>query len=86
VSFDGSLVNGWQNKFEQIMNNLQRDIPIYAKSDYHSMPIFAWKNDGERPLPFASDGCISGGGEGSHSCRMSFEIPTSEFEHDQLRR
>ena len=86
MSFDESLINEWQNKFEQIVNNLQRDIPIYAKSDYHGMPIFAWKSDGERPLPFASGGCISGGGEVSHSCWVSLEIPRSESDYYQLHR
>ena len=83
---DDSLPSEWRNEFEQIMNNLQRDIPIYAKSDWYSMPIFAWKSDAERPLPFVSGGCICGGGEGGHFRWMSLEIPASEFEYNQIHR
>lgn len=83
---DDSLPSEWRNEFEQIMNNLQRDIPIYAKSDWYSMPVFAWKSDAERPLPFVSGGCICGGGEGGHFRWMSLEIPASEFEYNQIHR
>ncbi len=83
---DDSLPSEWRNEFEQIMNNLQRDIPIYAKSDWYSMPIFAWKSDAGRPLPFVSGGCICGGGEGGHFRWMSLEIPASEFEYNQIHR
>ena len=83
---DESLPNEWKNEFEIIMNNLQRDIPIYAKPEWYSMPIFAWKSDAERPLPFVSGGCICGGGEGGHFRWMSLEISTSEFEYNSIHR
>ena len=76
---DESLPNEWKNEFEIIMNNLQRDIPIYAKSEWYSMPIFAWKSDAERPLPFVSGSCICCGGEVGHFRWMSLEISASEF-------
>ena len=83
---DESLPNEWKNEFEKIMNNLQRDIPIYAKSKWYSMPVFAWKSDSESPLPFVSGGCICGGGEGGHFRWMSLEISASEFEYNQIHR
>ena len=83
---DDSLPSEWRNEFEQIMNNLQRDIPIYAKSDWYSMPIFAWKSDAERPLPFVSGGCICGGGEGGHFRWMSLEIQAFDFEYNMMQR
>ena len=83
---DDSLPSEWRKEFEQIMNNLQRDIPIYAKSDWYSMPIFAWKSDAERPLPFVSGGCICGGGEGGHFRWMSLEIQAIDFEYNMMQR
>jgi len=76
---DDSLPSEWRNEFEQIMNNLQRDIPIYAKSDWYSMPIFAWKSDAERPLPFVSGMCGCVGDDGGHFSWMSNETDPSEF-------
>ena len=83
---DESLPKEWRNEFEQIMNNLQRDIPIYAKTDWYSMPVFAWKSDAEAPLPFVSGACICGGGDGGSYDWMSLEISAWEIENSDIHR
>ena len=83
---DESLPVEWRNDFEQIMANLQRDIPIFAKPGWYSMPVFAWKSDAEAPLPFISGACICGGGEGGSYDWMSLEISAWEIENSDIHR
>ena len=83
---DESLPVEWRNEFEQIMTNLQRDIPILAKPSWYSIPIFAWKSDSDAPLPFIRGACICGGGEGGSFTWMSLEISAWEFENDAIHR
>ena len=83
---DESLPVDWRNEFEQIMANLQRDIPILAVPSWYSIPIFAWKSDTDAPLPFISGACICGGGEGGSFTWMSLEISAWEFENDAIHR
>jgi hypothetical protein len=68
------------------MANLQRDIPIFAKPGWYSMPVFAWKSDAEAPLPFISGACICGGGEGGSYDWMSLEISAWEIENSDIHR
>ena len=83
---DESLPVEWRNEFEQIMTNLQRDIPIFAKPSWFSMPVFAWRSDAEPPLPFISGACICGGGDGGAYDWMSLEISEWEIENDNVHR
>ena len=83
---DESLPIKWRNEFEQIMTNLQSDIPIIAKPSWYSMPIFAWKSDAGAPLPFISGACICGGGEGGSFTWMSLEISAWEIENGDIHR
>ena len=83
---DESLPVDWRNEFEQIMANLQRDIPILAVPSWYSIPIFAWKSDAETPLPFVRGACICGGGEGGSFTWMSLEISAWEFENNDVHR
>ena len=83
---DESLPTEWKNEFEQIMANLQRDIPIFAKPNWYSMPVFAWKSDSEAPLPFVSGACICGGGDGGPYDWMSLEISAWEIENSDIHR
>ena len=83
---DESLPIKWRNEFEQIMTNLQSDIPIIAKPSWYSMPIFAWKSDAGAPLPFISGACLCGGGEGGSFTWMSLEISAWEIENSDIHR
>ena len=76
----GSLPTSWTKEFAIVMNNLTELLPIYSRTCYESMPLYAWKESAG--FPYSVNGIVNPGasfsGNGKASW-MQLPIPDNEF-------
>ena len=85
-----SLPSEWESEFYTIMNNLDDKIKISPKDYSYEMDIYAWNSTADKPYKdqIGDDGgaMISGNRRAINGKYMVLEIPSAEFDNDQIHR
>ena len=75
-----SLPSSWTKEFAIVMNNLAELLPIYSRTCFESMPLYAWKESAG--FPYIADGVKYPGSSMSGSEKtlwLQLLIPDNEF-------
>ena len=76
----GSLPTSWTKEFAIVMNNITELMPIYSRTCYENMPIYAWVESAG--FPYSASGVTNPGSSMSGNGKASWlqlQIPDNEF-------